>query len=68
MYLDTHDMWMYLQDADGNYMATEGTYGEANAGHIVWEAPQSERYYVGIEAGLSSAEGTGTYTLTITVR
>ncbi len=52
-----------LLDSDGWEVAYNDDFGDTLASRIVWEAPNSGDYYVGV-----SGWGTGSYTLTVLLR
>ena len=54
-----------LYDADETELAFNDDYSGSSASRVFWEAPSSGSYYVAVT---SWGDGTGSYTLTITVR
>ncbi len=54
---------LYVYDADGNELTFYCDYGDSTAPRLIWRAPDTGTYYVEI----TKFDGTGTYTLTITV-
>ena len=56
------DSLVVLYDADEQELAYNDDHGDSLASRIVWEAPRSGEYYVGV-----GGFGTGSYTLTVAV-
>ena len=56
-----------LRDSDGRRLASNDDHGDSLASRIVWAAPDSGDYYVEVGAAWGARDGTGSYTLTISL-
>ena len=61
------DSEVRLFDSNGWSLESNDDHGNSPASRIVWEAPDSGDYYAKVEASRSARDGTGSYTLTISL-
>ena len=61
------DSEVTLFESNGLRLASNDNHGDSLASRIVWEAPDSGDYYARVEAAFFARDGTGSYTLTISL-
>lgn len=62
------DSEVRLLGSGGWIVVSNDDHGNSPASGIFWEAPDSGDYYAKVEAAFRARDGTGSYTLTVTLR